>query len=539
MHRGPEQTVPFERIVALAAAGRSCEPLPAVGASILKGVRLQVLCTALLAWLAIPSAAFAAPKVRIGPQELVGIAEAGGISSFRGIAYARPPIGALRWKPPRRPAASRGRIDATRFAPVCAQDNGNTQWYRNAAEAMGADPAAIIGPARVSEDCLYLNIWTPHPRALPARRQLPVMVWLHGGSNANGYSHEPNYIGMPLAMQGAVVVSINYRVGLLGFFTHPALGDDATGRQGLFDQLAALRWIKANVARFGGDPARITVFGESAGGTDIAVLAAMPQAKGLIARAIIQSGYLPRPSVSTRSAAQALATELFGAKASAESLRALPWQDIIRLQGEKLPRHFYAPVASWPQRSNVPLLIGSNTDESLMYQPKDQAGKERDLAAALKGLSPPDLAAVSAMLEGFAADVPGRLNAVSASAFFHCPAARFASATAAAGRRTFVYRFERVRPGGHGLGAYHGAEIPYVFGQDDAWLPSAPADRALSRIMQRYWLNFARSGNPNGPGLPLWPDWRSPAPRLLALDEAIAAKPAPLAGLCTLLPSGL
>ena len=520
----------------MAAATRRCLHSSAGRAKILKGACLQFLCAALTVCLAIPSAALAAPKVRIGQQELVGIAEAGGVSSFRGIAYARPPVGALRWKPPRRLPPSRGRIDATRLAPICAQGDGNTQWYRNVAQAMGADPSAIIGPARISEDCLYLNIWTPHPQILPARRRLPVMVWIHGGSNANGYSHEPNYMGSALARQGAVVVSINYRVGLLGFFAHPALGDDASGRQGLLDQLAALRWIKANVARFGGDSSRITVFGESAGGTDIAVLAAMPQAKGLMARAIIQSGYLPGPSVATRSAAQALATDLFGTEVSASSLRALPWQDIIRLQGQRLPRHFYAPVASWPQNSKVPLLIGSNADESLMYQPKDQAGQERDLAAALKGISAPDLAAVSAMLEGFAADLPGRLNAVSASQSFHCPAARFAGATAAAGRRAFVYRFERTRPGGHGLGAYHGAEIPYVFGQADAWLRSAPADHVLSGIMQRYWLNFARTGNPNGPGLPRWPEWRSPAPRLLGLDEAVGAKRTPLASLCALLP---
>lgn len=491
---------------------------------------------ATLAFCPVSSMAQSGPVVRIGQSELIGIPETDGVSSFRGIAYAQPPVGPLRWKPPRPLALAPGPIDATRFAPACAQGDGNAQWYRSVAQAMGAEPTMISGPAQISEDCLYLNIWTPGPSSSPAQKPLPVMVWIHGGSNANGYAHEPNYMGTILARQGVVVVSINYRLGLLGFLAHPALGQDASGQQGLLDQLAALRWIKAQIGHFGGDPSRITVFGESAGGTDIALLAAMPQAKSLIARAIIQSGYLPAPAVTTRRAAQALAIDLFGAKASAPSLRAMPWQDIISLEARKLRGHFYAPVAKRPQRSTVPLLIGSNADENLMYQPKDRAGQERDLAAALRGLSYPRRQAVSALLDGVAADLPARLNAVSANQSFHCPAARFASATAAKGRRTFVYRFEKVRPGEHGLGAYHGAEIPYVFGQNDAWLRSTTKDDALSKMMQRYWLNFARSGNPNGPQLPRWPDWRGRAPRLLGLGEELVAIAQPLASLCTLLP---
>lgn len=502
----------------------------------MNGLRL-LLSAVVAASSPMPSMAQSGPVVRIGQSDFVGIPEEGGVSSFRGIAYAQPPVGSLRWKPPLHLLAlPRGPVDATRFAPACAQGDGNTQWYRNVALAMGAGPAVVSGPAQISEDCLYLNIWTPHPSTLPARKRLPVMVWIHGGSNANGYAHEPNYMGTMLARQGVVVVSINYRLGLFGFFAHPALGQDASGQQGLLDQLAALRWIKAQIAHFGGDPAHITIFGESAGGTDIALLAAMPQANNLIARAIIQSGYLPAPAVTTRRAAQAFASDLFGATASAQSLRAMPWQDIISMEGSKLRGHFYAPVARQPLRSRVPLLIGSNADENLMYQPKDQAGQENDLVAALRGVSHTRRATISALLDEVAKDLPARLNAVSASQSFHCPAARFASATAAKGTRTFVYRFERVRPGDHGLGAYHGAEIPYVFAQDDVWLRSAAEDHALSQMMQRYWLNFARTGNPNGPQLPRWPNWRGPAPRLLGLGDAPVVMQPPLASLCTLLP---
>lgn len=492
----------------------------------------------LLAVAALPAlhgAAVAAPVVRLGRQVLVGVREAHGVASFRGIAYARPPVGALRWKAPQPLPMRRGRVDAARFGPACPQSEGNTRWYRGVAKAMGRAPDAIKGPERIDEDCLYLNIWTPDVRPMPPAQRRPVMVWIHGGSNENGYGHEPNYRGAQLARRGVVVVSLNYRLGLLGFFAHPALGKDASGRQGLLDQVAALRWIKAHIARFGGDPARITLMGESAGGTDIAALASMPEAQGLFARLIIESGYLAPDGVMRAAEAARSALGLTAEDETAASLRAMPWQSIVALQQAKLPGHFYAPVAAWPLRLAVPALIGSNADEYLMYLPKDEAAQASDLKAELASLAPEQAARIRALVERSPASLAHRLEMVSAGKAFHCPSARAANGAAAAGQRVFVYHFARVRPGSHGLGAYHGAEIPYVFDTADSWLPGDAIDQRLARTMQAYWVNFARTGDPNGPGLLVWPRWRKASAKVLALGDTTSAKPLPQAELCGLL----
>ena len=492
-----------------------------------------VLLLAVAALLAEPGFALAAPVVRVGQQLMVGAAEQDGVASFRGIAYARPPVGALRWKAPQPLPKRRGRVDATRFGQACPQSDGNTRWYRNVAAAMGAAPERIAGPEHMGEDCLYLNVWTADPRAQTRGRGRPVMVWIHGGSNENGYGHEPNYHGAQLARRGVVVVSLNYRLGLLGFFAHPALGRDASGQQGLLDQVAALRWIKAHIGRFGGDPANVTLFGESAGGTNIAALAAMPETRGLFARLIIQSGYLAPDGVMRADAAVRFALGLTAEDETAASLRAMPWPSIVALQQSKLPGHFYAPVAKWPPRLAVPILIGSNAAEYLMYLPKDEAGQASGLQAELAGFAPEQAARITSLLGRKPASLAERLEAVSAAKAFHCPSAR--AADAAADPRAFVYRFEQVRPGPHGLGAYHGAEIPYVFDTEDRWLTSDASDQKLAQAMQAYWVNFARSGDPNGPGLPVWPRWQKASATVLALGETPSTKPMPQAELCALL----
>jgi len=500
--------------------------------------RIGKAIAAMAVFMAAPAIAGPAPVISLGRQQLIGSEALNGVASFRGIAYARPPIGALRWKAPQMLAARSGKFDATEFGPACPQSEGNTRWYRNVAKAMGADPAVVPSISRIAEDCLYLNVWTPTPWPLIKGRRLPVMVWFHGGSNENGYSHEPNYLGAHLARQGIVLVSVNYRLGLLGFFAHPSLGADASGRQGLLDQVAALRWIHANIVHFGGDAEQVTIFGESAGGTDTAALAVMPEAKGLFARVIIQSGFLPTPTKAgdgafvSLDAARQLAESLFGTKTSAASLRAMPWQNIVAKQQERLPGHFYAPVASQPQKLTVSLLIGSNADEHLMYLPPDRAGQEAMLEHDLSEVSASNRAEVMAMIGKIPGTEANRVDAVSAGKAFHCPVMRLANASADRGQKVFVYRFERVRPGHHGLGAYHGAEIPYVFDSHDAWLPTDSADTALATIVQNYWVNFARTGEPNGPGLPVWPQWHSKSPVLLGLSEQIAAKPMPQSALC-------
>jgi para-nitrobenzyl esterase len=228
---------------------------------------------------------------------------------------------------------------------------------------------------------------------------------------------------------------------------------------------------------------------------------------------------------------------------TAARLRAMPWQSIVALQQAKLPGHFYAPVArsvagpadGWPPRLAVPTLIGSNADEYLMYLPKDEAGQAAELKTELTVFAPEQSARIRALLDRMPGNLAGRLEAVSAAKAFHCPSARTADAAAAAGQRVFVYHFERVRPGSHGLGAYHGAEISYVFNTADSWLLSDASDHTLAQAMQAYWVNFARSGDPNGPGLPVWPRWRQASATVLALGDTVAAKPMPQAELCRLL----
>jgi para-nitrobenzyl esterase len=256
---------------------------------------------------------------------------------------------------------------------------------------------------------------------------------------------------------------------------------------------------------------------------------------------IVQSGYLTPPEITPRGAVMGaaqsarLASGLFAADTTAASLRALRWEDIVAVQSQKLPGHFYAPVAEWPRALSLPLLIGSNADEYLMYLPSDEAGQARELSAELADYTPERAAQIRAVFARLPGSHAGRVDAVSSGKAFLCPAAKLADIVSASGRKVFAYRFERVRPGQHGLGAYHGAEIPYVFDSHDNWLAGDDQDRALSRAMQAYWVQFARSGNPNRPGLPAWPQWQNKSPRVIALDAKIETKPAPLAQLCALL----
>ena len=235
----------------------------------------------------------------------------------------------LRWRSPRPHVARQGIQDSTDFAPACPQDQANPDWYRAIAAGFGVDGLVVPELARISEDCLYLNVWAP---AEPGETLRPVMVWIHGGSNVNGYAHEANYRGEPLAASGVVAVSFNYRLGPLGFMAHPALAREdrqrVSGYYGLADQVAALQWVKQNIAAFGGDPENVTVFGESAGGGNIAALMRMPSASGLLHRAIIQSGALaPYDSIDHDDALDA--GERPGASLDATTiaaLRALDWR---------------------------------------------------------------------------------------------------------------------------------------------------------------------------------------------------------------------
>lgn len=475
------------------------------------------------------------------------------VASFKGIPFAAPPIGELRWQAPQPHRPRAGAQRALDFAAACYQDSYNTDWYRRVGAAFGADAAQFVDPP-FSEDCLYLNVWTPTRDAGAA---LPVMVWIHGGSNKAGWSFEPNYDGENLAARGnVVVVSVAYRLGIFGFFGHPELrGSPAPANFGLLDQLAALRWVRDNIGRFGGDPTNTTVFGESAGAADIGYLMASPLAAGLFHRAVSQSGgFQMQDELDLKDAEQlglALANSLPGQPGLAV-LRRRSSAEVFQAARDALPAHEFRPVvdgrvltefpADFHRRHGVPydLLIGTNESEWYMYLDDDPAR----LAETLGNLPPAvrDLFAARAAQEP---DVRRGHDKASTLVNMVCPTYLMAAGSVAAGHRAWVYRFTRIRPGpgGERLLAYHGAEIPYVFDTHDSWLSGNEVDADLTTAMVAYWSNFARTGDPNGAAMVPWPEYTLLQPRVLDLGARIAPVAAPDALLCervaaTLYPGG-
>ena len=433
-----------------------------------------------------------------------------------GIRFAEPPVGDWRWRAPR-PVGDTSfdvPVNASAWPPACVQDDGNVEWYQGVAAAFGQPPDVAPTTPDTDEDCLFLNVWTPD---LGAR--LPVMVWIHGGANVNGWSFEPNYRGRELAAMGAVVVSIQYRLGVFGFLAHPALTADSpnasSGNYGILDQIEALRWIQANIDRFGGDPDNVTLFGESAGAGDIAYLLLSPLTEGLFHRAISQSGGWPADQRRTLAANEGQGVDfLTGAGAtSIAELRAFPAESLLAAADEHFKRDYDdPPVDGWllpappadllarkafPPR---PVMFGFNADEMLMYLGTPTAERWHE---AVEALSEPG--AVEEVLAGL--PIPQRFDELASATQFTCPSIALATGFAVGGAPTYVYRFDRIRAGDHGIGAYHGAEIPYVFDTHDAWLPTDDVDRELTRRMMGYWLSFAATGDPNHDDAPLWPRW--------------------------------
>jgi len=464
------------------------------------------------------------------------------VASFKGIPFAAPPLGELRWQAPQPHKPRAGIQRALDFSAACYQDSYNTDWYRRVGAAFGADAALFRDPP-FSEDCLYLNVWTPsrEPRAA-----LPVMVWIHGGSNKAGWAFEPNYLGESLAARGnVVVVSIAYRVGIFGFFGHPELrGSAAPANFGLLDQLAALRWVHDNISQFGGDPANTTVFGESAGAANIGYLMTSPLAQGLFHRAISQSGgFQMQDDLDLEDAEKvglALSTALPD-KPDLAALRKRSSAEIFEAAREVLADHQYRPVvdglvitvppAAFYRRQGLPydLLIGTNENEWYMYLDGDPA----KLADTLQKIP----AAVRELFSARAAqepDVQHGHDKATTIINMVCPAYLMAASVAGDNHRAWVYRFARIRPGpgGERLLAYHGAEIPYVFASHDSWFSGDETDAGLTAAMVAYWSNFARTGDPNGAGLQPWPAFDPKDARAMELGSRIAPIAAPDRALC-------
>lgn len=495
-------------------------------------------------------AATAGAQVRIDTGTIQGSTEQDGkVRAYKGIPFAAPPVGDLRWKEPQPAAKWDGVRDATKFGARCVQ-----------APVFGD----MVFRDEASEDCLFLNVWTP---ATTPAAKLPVMVWIYGGGFQAGSTSEPRQDGRLLATKGVVVVSMNYRLGIFGFFAHPELtkesGRQASGNYGLLDQLAALQWVRRNIAAFGGDPGNVTIFGESAGSFAVSALMASPLAKGLFGRAIGESGafFTTGPQTlapKSLSASEKNGQEFAATALQADSLAALRGKSADALlgavmkggqafrfsptvDGYMLPEEPAAVFAAGGQ-ARVPLLAGWNADEvrggvvlgkerpTARSFPEQARRRFGDRADALLKLYP---AATDAEALQSAADLASDMF-ISYSTWKWLEVHRETS-----GQPSYRYRFDRkipVAPGttingveatAEDIGARHAGEIEYVFGTLDSvkgvsWTAD---DRKLSDLMMSYWTNFAKTGNPNASGLPEWTRYTKPVNPVMHLDVLSTATP--------------
>lgn len=497
------------------------------------------------------------PRLEVNGETLVGrTSPAPGIDAYLGIPFAEPPTGPLRWRAPVDFRGRGGPRKADAFAPACMQSMRILDWYRGMAERFGAS-RSVFADLAVSEDCLYLNVWAPRER--PGER-LPVLVFFHGGSNRSGWSYEPNYHGHRLAAEGAVVVTIAYRLGVFGFFSHPELAGQAVAANfGLHDQLAALRWVRQNIAAFGGDRNRVTLFGESAGGGDIAALMLSPAAQGLMHRAIIQSGGdFGWAGIRTLEAEQSRGLALARAldperPPDLEALRGVDAAQLLEVAERVFSTHYHAPVVDgvivkgqlreqlatdgWPLQQ---LIIGTNANE--YYAAGQRGAGEAAVDAAVAAAEVLNTAEARAELRT-TPDTAEAIDRLATADSMLCPAQQLAVGVAAARRPVWMYVFSRVREGGPAadLRAYHGAELPYVFGTHDSWLPTATADLRLTREMMRAWVRFATYGSPGtsgaggaADGVELrWPRFDAAALRdVLRFDARSTVVEAPERSLC-------
>lgn len=499
----------------------------------------------LLAANALPSVPGLGSVVKIDTGWLAGSGTT--IRVYKGIPYAAPPVGDLRWKTPQPPKNWKGIRVAKSFPANC--------------------PQTAILPGPQSEDCLALNVWTP---ARSASDRLPVMVWIHGGGFQIGASSQSAYDGEPLATRGVVLVSLNYRLGVFGFFAHPALNQESpqglSGNYGLLDMIAALQWVKRNIAAFGGDPNNVTIFGESAGGTAVCLLMVMPQAEGLFQKAISESAaWMFNPISPLRESWYGrVSLTSFGEKLGSDlaALRSRSAAEIIKSLGPPKPHNdaadrgeAYMPVVDgWaipddPARlfssgkfHHVPLIAGTNADEGTLMggppvrnleQLRKWAGEKfADQTGTLLSLYP---AAADADAHRVATQIQGDLL------FLHGTRSVLRAASKA-NSKSYQYQFTRINGVGRHLtwGAYHASEIPYIF----ETLPDSPyatgpiilgdfsvdadsyneQDARLSQAMSAAWVAFAKTGSPNGPGLTHWPAFTSGKEAYLEFGDQVVAK---------------
>jgi len=457
------------------------------------------------------------------------------IASFKGIPFAAPPVGELRWKAPQPVKPWSGVKKADAFALGCIQDKSLATF--------------LNAPTQFSEDCLYLNVWTP---AKDATEKLPVMVWIYGGGFASGATNTPLYDGTRLAQKGVVLVSVAYRVGPLGFLAHPELSRESgrgSGNYGLLDMIAGLKWVKENIARFGGDPSRVTIFGESAGGIAVSMLTASPAARGLFHRAISESGGSFAPPRSGNEAGQTvptLASAEANGKAFLESLGAKDIKAARAVSAEQLIKDL-GPMGGigrfWPNADGVvivgdqyelyqagrfndtPVLIGTNSDEGGLFVRSaiTPAAFEQQIRS---GYGPQADAILKAYPHADDKEALKSTKDVFRETAFAWHTWAWALLQSQKGKgKAYVYYFDHRTPSTPD-GANHGSEIAFVFRNSRGG--ATPANEvALSDLMSSYWVNFAKTGDPNGAGLPAWPGFTEKDQRAMIFDSDPGARALP------------
>jgi para-nitrobenzyl esterase len=506
-------------------------------------IRPNVSRRSLLGWTAAGGAALATPAAALfGPPvvetrqgRVRGAAVDNGTLVFKGIPYAAPPVGELRFAPPKSPVAWTGTRDATAFGHTAIQNSSPSSV--NPTSELGKALQQVF-PARAdveaqSEDCLYLNVWT---RRLSGKK--PVMVWFHGGGFAYGSAQWPMYDGANLARQDVVVVSVNHRLSVFGYLDLPEVR--GSGNAGMLDLVAALEWVRENIAAFGGDPGNVTLFGESGGGAKVSYLLAMPRASGLFHKAIVQSGpgvrALPRDRAAGLRAD--LQKELGLAEGDIAGLRAAPWDRVLaaaraaeaRAPGAGFDRSGFSPVVDgdvlpaqpWDPRApdtarDVPVLIGINKDEMTLFMASapwfgrlDEAGLEK-MAAGMLGEKAP--AVLAALKVDFPDDSPTyRATHLGTYGRMFAGSVQIAERKAAqGGAKAYMYLLEWGTPVGP-FRAAHTLEIPLVFDTVETsrvLTGPGPAPQLMAKQMSAAWLAFARTGDPNTPVLPNWPAYEA------------------------------
>ena len=448
------------------------------------------------------------------------------VEMFLGIPFAVPPINDLRWeKPVAWTPENKKEITAKKFRPGCIQNQRIVNWYKRLILDFGGDPETFDIP-EFSEDCLYLNLW--RPKGL--KDNLPVIVYIHGGSNKAGWSYEPNYHGHNIANKGFILISIPYRLGVFGFFSHP---DIESPNLALYDQILALEWIQKYVSLFGGDPSNVTLVGESAGAGGISHLIASPLSKNLFHKAVHQSGgssfTYPTSVSDVRKLANSFANSF--EDPSLKNLKNISAEEILEVSEEVYAGHYFNYVDDGISMignlsdtfksqnvDNVDLLIGSNNDEwSLYFDGNVNIGLWLD-----EETTPEKKIKLLQLLENIQ-DPVRKMDLLITAKNFVCPSLFMAEELRKKGGKTWVYQFNRVRDNelAKKYGAFHGAELPYVFNTHDEWLPTNETDIKLTREIQSYWLSFAKTGNPNNNDAVLWPEYDSSDDSTLVLDDEI------------------